>query len=1270
MFQAPDRHGLKWIPIDVAGTTKALGLAFQNTADAHMKTSSARSDDEASSTDEHLAGAAKTKSKKTLTFNELLEEVLAFLLAMSVRQQCTGGAKDKGSSLTNITNSRVKGSGPTTSEVSIPNPFPPPANGRSGGASGGEDSRYVDGGWFVDDEDYADAGRYSRSNTAEAKQQVSSKLPSFFEFRANFVKDSSEVPLMGVRKPAYFRYIDAGRNNLDGRTGKVYAVFSWHDEGTSNKQPAVVFAVTNCSDSMTLDPEPMVFPKGYLNSQCWSILNQDRGWTSTELKDFVTEVQKTGAIKLPINEASRKRLQQAEILGRIFSDGSPSPLVVWMLSTDGLAPIASFPEGCQHAGIAVEHALALSEGGIGEPRSFDDTKEVGRWEQLCLERTGRALCKNSTTVRNLKVLKLRPEESSVALFVDMWNIEPLKELMSGDNEMDACRCIVTAEIDFATRTFKVKIHTPSWLPSLRMDELSSFIVLLTCTKSSQKNFQILCLVPQVGSTDSGVSWRTVEKASTVIQGSMLKKHASLLWKAIVSTPSFEHIRFRPNERPSRWLSSVPGFADLLSFCVSFGFFVSEIPGDGNCWIWAPMVAAGVTPCPSFSKKGCWTEYQNLYGPVAHRGRQIVASVLLGLHRALVAKFGLSYDRQLLFPEKQLRDRWEAIVNNRVGVDPLVQGNYGSSIELAAFSFALDVNFMVLNKYKLQGAIGLKEANTVQVLRCDCSKQACVTITDSWSGDWDWWDKSKDFFGNWFRSGTLNEKLLEIEDFLEFNLQGDGPSCFFGLLGLEGREGVIPHETMQCALAKCLLDARLGVESSRPSILLMHSGIDREGHYEPWLFCNGNPMMRGRKATGLDCITERLLHYRKCSPVLLHLTAVTLRALHRCLQAKGLVSVHKCVDNDTAKTVARRFALYNADLTDNGVIQHNTHLFNTRLTRSTSRAEEPFPLKPSRASTCNFKLGQDTLVLVPLNSDTIFEKSAAATTSRTDDMAALVVCNSAITMFCHNARQILVKQLDREARNLVLGVLERLRPQVSTQSPISLIADSPTDMETDMTRLKSSSEGQPAERPMVLFELFLDVFVFFTRIEALADILCDSDEGTKWLEHAKMIFRLSSCCKNKKLKVPTHELWLAACAMLPMLPELDFSKLERLPVLFKNMAFKKGMLVQASEFETFGNSQDVGFCRRKRLFRAPRLIIFWTGDSGWGVFALETIEKFCICSEYAGRVCGRTEALALVKQGLQSHLRVLEKPHISLDGREHQAPFPNMPYYATNHMVSV
>jgi hypothetical protein len=206
--------------------------------------------------------------------------------------------------------------------------------------------------------------------------------------------------------------------------------------------------------------------------------------------------------------------------------------------------------------------------------------------------------------------------------------------------------------------------------------------------------------------------------------------------------------------------------------------------------------------------------------------------------------------------------------------------------------------------------------------------------------------------------------------------------------------------------------------------------------------------------------------------------------------------------------------------------------------------------------------------------------------------------------------------------------------------------------------------------MVLFELFLDVFVFFTRIEALADILCDSDEGTKWLEHAKMIFRLSSCCKNKKLKVPTHELWLAACAMLPMLPELDFSKSERLPVPFKNMAFKKGMLVQASEFETFGNSQDVGFCLRKRLFRAPRLIIFWTGDSGWGVFALETIEKLSICSEYAGRVCGRTEALALVKQGLQSHLRVLEKPHISLDGREHQAPFPNMPYYATNHMVSV
>ena len=138
MFQAPDRHGLKWIPIDVAVITKALGLAFENVADAHMKTSSARSDDEASSTDEHLAGAAKTKSKKALTINELLEEVLAFLLAMSVRQQCTGGAKDKGSSSTHITNSCVKVSIPTPPNVSIPTPVPspPPQIGDPGGRPG------------------------------------------------------------------------------------------------------------------------------------------------------------------------------------------------------------------------------------------------------------------------------------------------------------------------------------------------------------------------------------------------------------------------------------------------------------------------------------------------------------------------------------------------------------------------------------------------------------------------------------------------------------------------------------------------------------------------------------------------------------------------------------------------------------------------------------------------------------------------------------------------------------------------------------------------------------------------------------------------------------------------------------------------------------------------------------------------------------------------------------------------------------------------------
>jgi hypothetical protein len=83
-----------------------------------------------------------------------------------------------------------------------------------------------------------------------------------------------------------------------------------------------------------------------------------------------------------------------------------------------------------------------------------------------------------------------------------------------------------------------------------------------------------------------------------------------------------------------------------------------------------------------------------------------------------------------------------------------------------------------------------------------------------------------------------------------------------------------------------------------------------------------------------------------------------------------------------------------------------------------------------------------------------------------------------------------------------------------------------------------------------------------------------------------------------------------------------------------------------------------------------LIIFWTGESGWGVFALETIEKSSICTEYTGRVCSRTEAMTLLQQGQQSHLRVLEKPHLYLDGRVHQAPKPDRPYYATNHMVSV
>jgi hypothetical protein len=279
MFQVPERQGWKWIPMDVVVVAQALGLAFQNVADAHMKRkqSSARSDDEASSADEQLAGAAKTKSKKALTIQELMEECLAFLLAMSVRQRSTVGAKGRGSSSTYFPAgfSCVIGHTNSGREVSIPPPHPEYVI--TGGAPGEEDSRFVDGGGDGEIEGCADAGSCVCIHTAEAKQQVSSqRRPEFLEFLANFAKDSAEVSLVGVTKPAYFRYIDAGRSNLDGRTGKVYAVFSWHDEGTSSKQPAVVFAVSNRSDSMTLDPQPMVFPKGYLSSECWSILNQDQ----------------------------------------------------------------------------------------------------------------------------------------------------------------------------------------------------------------------------------------------------------------------------------------------------------------------------------------------------------------------------------------------------------------------------------------------------------------------------------------------------------------------------------------------------------------------------------------------------------------------------------------------------------------------------------------------------------------------------------------------------------------------------------------------------------------------------------------------------------------------------------------------------------------------------------------------------------------------------------------------------------------------------------
>jgi hypothetical protein len=128
MFQVPERQGWKWIPLDVAAVAQALGLAFQNVADAHtqkqkssgkQKQKHAISDDEANSTDEQLAGAAKTELKQEPGFHELLEEVLVFLSSMAVRQRSTVGAKGSGSSSTHFPeeNSSVTWHGTTGREV-------------------------------------------------------------------------------------------------------------------------------------------------------------------------------------------------------------------------------------------------------------------------------------------------------------------------------------------------------------------------------------------------------------------------------------------------------------------------------------------------------------------------------------------------------------------------------------------------------------------------------------------------------------------------------------------------------------------------------------------------------------------------------------------------------------------------------------------------------------------------------------------------------------------------------------------------------------------------------------------------------------------------------------------------------------------------------------------------------------------------------------------------------------------------------------------------
>ena len=1098
--------------------------------------------------------------------------------------------------------------------------------------------------------------------THEQEQWSTPSRQEVDRFRLEFHESPDRCPLIVVVSCCYASYLDRESVDISGVTRRTYAVYSFHDGNSCQKQPAVVFRLTNKSGSATLEGDPMFFGNGQLPPECWALVDQGEDWSQKfGIEDgvkFIEAIEESILKEIITGRRLWEKWNKTDALASIFGDGSiNSACAIWMVDSYAL-PVQRkcFPTGLERAGIAVECALAGSEGRL-EPRRISEVVDAGlrtecKWEEACFGRTGRWLSENGKKYGKGRVFKMLENESPVAFLVDLVNLPTLAGMMSGHEDHDDFVCIIVIRIDFSTRVFGlVEVCAPSWIPEVRFDKTKFIILVLSEDKTGNGKYEVMSLVPRLGSKGTGGDVSTKGKAmcGTVMVAEELKRCSPKLYDAIVQTPTGNYTRFREGQPPTRWLRKIAGFESIGNFCSIHRWLELPALADGCCCYWSMLIAMGLAPSLPHSAEEM-SAYRKVYTPLLHRLRQMVGSAILGVHSACQDEWGPNYDAQRLFKDEELRTRWRKVTSREVGFDPMQPGNHAGDIEIATLACVMRADVNILVKEHAASAVFLQDVS-IKAFHQDPSSTPAVTMTESFP----------DFKMRSPREGRKGP-LTVIENFIKVDLtalnDARRSAGYFGLLALHMncKTGVaeLPQLTMQDVVARGMLHQTFGRATGpvQPSVFLLFQHLG--SHYEPLMVCESRPLTRGastRKSAGIDVIIQCLRDDTQCSPGLSHLMAVAAWGLVDENLRDDLVSVFNSPDDASLGAVCALTKRFNCTLTADKLYDKNREVLAPQpsTTRAMARpGQQPVPAPLRHVQT--IRLVKDTLLLVPIEGETLRRQlELAPVASLNDDFALLRVCATVLAMLCHCA---LVREADMghcDANNLLFRLGHRHLAREEVRRPATKKRKK-RNADTVSTRAHSGSD--PSEPPLFARLDLLEILLkSLTRMQGLVDVLCKSpddnsprDSNSEWVTLAKLVSVLCTCCKPLKALCPTHGLWRSAWDMLPRLGQ-------------PKKEFRKGFVVQASAWEVCGLMSDKGFQGRSRLFPLPTLIVFPSQipGGGLGVFAWHGHPAKTKLTEYAGRVLDRAGATALKTEGKHTHLRVLEKPCLFLDGRP-QAEF--------------